>query len=194
MANGGGGIGDVLDRLKKADQNGQTSAGDVLAALEDRTIGVVIAAFGLIAALPIVGAIPGISIAIGALLLVAIGQDAIGRSGLWAPAFVRNRTIDDEKFDAAIEKVRPYTDWIDRRLRPRLSFLTDSDAARWLILLCAAVLALSMFPLALIPWGVQAPSMGIVALGLALMSRDGVMALIGYAFAATTAYVAAIFL
>jgi hypothetical protein len=37
---------------------------------------------------------------------------------------------------------------------------------------------------------VTAPALGLVALGLALMTRDGLMALIGYAFAALTVWVA----
>lgn len=187
-------IGDVLDRLKQADHGDDISVGDVLGALEDRSLGVIIAALGLLAALPVVGAIPGVSILIGLLVLIAVAQALRGRKGLWAPAFVRRRAMDDEDFDAAVERVRPYTDWVDRRLKPRVEALTRTEPARWTIIACAAVLAVSLVPLAVVPWGVQAPATGLVALGLALMTRDGAMALVGYGFAAATVAIAVLML
>lgn len=187
-----GSLGALLDRLKEADHGDDISVGDVMAALEDRSLGVIIAALALIAALPVVGAIPGVSITIAVLLLAAIGQSILGRSGggLWLPAFVRRREIADERFEKGVAKVRPYTDWVDRRLRPRLRLLTSNRAARVVIVMAATVLSLSLVPLAVVPWGVQAPSLGLVALGLALMTRDGLMALIGYLFAGLTVFVA----
>jgi hypothetical protein len=59
----------------------------------------------------------------------------------------------------------------------------DSVPARRVILVACAVLALSMFPLALVPAGVTAPGVGLIAFGLALMGRDGLMAAVGYALA-----------
>jgi hypothetical protein len=183
-------LGSILDRLKSAESGEQVSVGDVLSALEDRSLGVIVAALGLIAALPVIGAIPGVSIVIAALVVIAIGQNAVGRTGLWAPSFVRDRRIEQDAFDSAIEKARPIIDWVDRRLKPRLVVLTEGAAARAVIRVCAAILAVSMIPLAVVPWGVQAPALGLVALGLALMTRDGAMAAIGYGFAAVTAWVA----
>lgn len=184
-----GSLGALLDRLKQADHGEAISVGDVMGALEDRSLGVIIAALALIAALPVVGAIPGVSITIGALLLVAIVQSTLGQSGgvLWLPAFLRRREIEDHRFDKGVEAVRPYTDRVDRRLKPRLQILTRGRGPRVVITVAATVLSLALFPLALVPWGVTAPALGLIALGLALMTRDGLMALIGYGFAAVTA-------
>jgi hypothetical protein len=44
-----------------------------------------------------------------------------------------------------------------------------------------------MIPLAAVPWGVTFPAAGLVALGLAMMTRDGLAAALGYALAALTA-------
>jgi hypothetical protein len=185
-------LGSVLDRLKNADHGDAMSVGDVLKALQDRSLGVVIVALSLIVALPIVGAIPGVSITIAILLLIAIGQATLRGSGggLWLPSFIRKREIEDEKFDRGVDKIRPYTDWLDRQLRPRLEVLTDNRAARIVIVLATVILSISLIPLAVVPWGVTAPALGLVALGLALMTRDGLMALVGYGFAAVTVWVA----
>lgn len=187
-------LGDILDGIRSAETGDKVSVGDVLAALEDRSLGAIITALALIAALPIIGAIPGVSIVIAALILLALGQNALGGSGLWAPEFIRNRTIEEDTFDKAIEKARPLIDRVDRGLRRRLTALTKSATARAIIRLCAAILAVSMVPLALVPWGVQPPALGLVALGLALIARDGAMAAIGYALAAVTAGIALAFL
>ena len=177
----------ILDTLREASEGGDLSVGDVLATLSDRSLGAVLAALGLIALIPIVGAIPGVSILVALLTLAAVGQSVLSdRPGLWAPAFVRRRAISEQSFARGAERVRPYAGWIDARLAPRLTALTGGKAGRSVIAVSAALLAVSMIPLALVPWGVTAPAFGILCLGLALMTRDGALALLGYGFAAAT--------
>lgn len=43
-------------------------------------------------------------------------------------------------------------------------------------------------PLAFVPFGVNAPALGVLALGLGLMACDGLMVLFGYACAAASAF------
>jgi hypothetical protein len=189
MAEQAGSIAEVLDKLSEADSGEAVSVGDVLGALQDRSLGVLLAALGLLAAIPIIGAIPGVSILVALMVLAVVAQSMLGGGELWAPEFVRARKIDDEKYQSALEKVRPYTDWIDRRLSRRLTVLVEGAAPRKIAAVAAAVLALAMIPLAIVPWGVQAPATGILAFGLALMRRDGLFALLGYVFAAITVWV-----
>ena len=59
---------------------------------------------------------------------------------------------------------------------------------RWIISLAAALLALTFYPLEIVPWGVTVPALGILAFGLGLMACDGLFVLLGYAFSASTAY------
>jgi hypothetical protein len=63
--------------------------------------------------------------------------------------------------------------------------------ARAVIKIAVAVLSLTMFPLAFVPWGVTVPAFAIVAFGLALIARDGVFALVGYVLLVTTAFLLA---
>jgi len=48
------------------------------------------------------------------------------------------------------------------------------------------LLALTMIPLALVPWGVLPPALGIVLFGVAMIGRDGVFAIAGYVLSAVT--------
>jgi hypothetical protein len=102
------------------------------------------------------------------------------------PDFVRRRAISRDKVERAVEKSSPWVAKADRLVKPRLPALA---AQRRLIVLAAAVLAVAFYPLAFVPFGVTAPSLGIVALGLGLMACDGLLVVVGYALAALTAYV-----
>mgnify|MGYP006273590073 FL=1 len=182
-------LGDVLDRLSNAEGRSEVRVGDVIDTLADRSLGVILVALGLIAAIPVIGAIPGVSIAVGALALVALGQRMLGRSrgrGIWTPDFVRRRSFDRDAFHRGVAKARPAVEWIDRRLGARLQTLAAGPGRGTAMTLASATLAAAMFPLAIVPWGVVPPALGLVAFGLAMIARDGVMALIGYALTAAT--------
>jgi hypothetical protein len=150
----------VLDDLQRTGHDGAVSVGDVLDAFEQRSLGVLLTVFGLLAALPVVGGIPGMSILTGTLILLAAGQSLLGGGGLWMPDSVRRRQISREKFDRGIEKARSWTGWVDRLLKPRLLALAAGRTGRWLIVVAAALLAVSFYPLAFVPYGVTAPALG----------------------------------
>lgn len=177
---------DILDRLLEAGGNGSVSINDVLAEFQGRSLGVWLTLFGVVAALPVIGAIPGISILVAALILIAIIQTLLIGGKMRVPGALGQREIDDDELKDAVEKSRPWAGKIDRFLKTRLTFLIHGQAAETAIAMMAGVLALSMIPLAVVPWGVQAPATGIVALGLALIGRDGLFALIGYLCALVT--------
>ncbi|MEX0922425.1 MAG: exopolysaccharide biosynthesis protein [Rhodovibrionaceae bacterium] len=184
----------VLDRLKQAgDGDGEVGVNDVLDIFSDRSLGVLLSLFGLLAAIPVIGAIPGMSILTGTLILLAIARSTFGRGALHLPAALDAKKIDRGKFQAAIDKTRPVVEKIDKVLKPRVLYIVEGRGQRLLLSLAAALLAISMYPLALVPWGVQAPAAGIVAFGLALMARDGLFAAFGYALAGLTLYLVLVF-
>lgn len=180
-------LGDILDRLKEAEVGDAVSVNDVLAAFEDRSSGVLVTMLGLIAALPVIGAVPGISMLTGAMILAVLVHSAIGGGKLRMPGRVGRLKIGRDKFEKALDKGRAITDRVDRVLTSRLTVLTEASGARFAIKIAIAALALTMFPLAIVPYGVTAPAFGIVAFGLALIARDGLMAVAGYCLCAATA-------
>ena len=177
------GLGGILDHLKGASEGGKTTLGDVLDAFESRSLGAILAVLGIIALIPVIGAVPGASIVIGTLVLIAVGSRWLGDGSLWAPSFLRERGMDDEKFDRGVEKVRPWAQRIDAVLRERVSWAARPLPAA----LCAATLALLFYPMAVVPWGVMVPAGGVTLLGLGLIGKDGAFCLAGYALAAAAA-------
>lgn len=178
----------VLDDIDGSGGEGTVSVGDILDSFQHRSLGVLLTLFGLIASLPVIGGIPGMSILTGTLILLAVIQSFLGGGSLWMPDFVRRRKIGRKKFEKAVEKSRPWVEWVDRLLKPRLTALTAGAAQRWTIAVAAALLAITFYPLAVVPYGVTAPALGVLALGLGLIARDGIFVLIGFALAAATAY------
>ncbi len=187
-------IGDLFDDLSQANSQNGAKVGEVLDRIEDRSLGFLLAVLGLIAALPVIGALPGVSVVVAVLIAMTVGQSFLGRSGLWLPGFLRKQKIDNATFDKALKKSRPVANWIDRHLHKRLTFLVEGQSRRTMAALAAALLGVAMVPLAIIPWGVQAPAVGVLAIGLGLMRRDGLATLLGYAMAGVTVGLAIWFL
>jgi hypothetical protein len=181
-------LADVVDRLLDKIDGDTVSVGDIIDAFEDRSIGALCTIVGLIAASPLVGAIPGMSIITGALVLLSAGQYVFGRNQPWIPETLRTRSIDREKLESGVKKARPWAEWIDSFIKPRLSWLVGSRIQRRIIAIFMCLLALVMFPLALVPWGILPPALGIVVFGIALLGRDGAFAAAGYLSVGLTLY------
>ena len=99
MASHEGSLRSVLDELERSCHEDQVSVGDDLETFQHRSLGVLLTVFGLIAALPIIGGLPGVSILAAMLILIAIGQSVLGGDGIWMPAFVRRRRIKRRTFE-----------------------------------------------------------------------------------------------
>lgn len=171
----------VLEELSDtiADSDDKPSVGDVIDAFAERSFGALVTLISLVAAMPVIGAIPGVSILTGSLIILVAGQYLIGRDTPWVPERLRNICIEAETMNGAIEKVRPYAASVDRWIQPRLSALISGRAARIAVALACVMLALLYYPAAVVPWGVMVPALSTLALGLALVGRDGLLALIG---------------
>jgi hypothetical protein len=75
-----------------------------------------------------------------------------------------------------VATVRPGLQRFEKLLKPRLLFLTSTWAERGIGLCCLIAAALVFLP---IPFGNLLPALALCAFGLALIERDGVLALLG---------------
>lgn len=172
----------LIDDIRGDGIRGTVTLGALLDRFEDRTLGVVLVLSGLITALPIVGAVPGVPALAAAVILFAVVHAFLGRRGhFWAPSFIRGRQFRPETVEKVLDAMRPYGRWMDRLVvNQRLSFLVDTWAARGFILVAAIALAVLMVFLAPVPFAVLPVSFSCICLGLALVGRDGLFALAGY--------------
>ncbi|MFC3229259.1 exopolysaccharide biosynthesis protein [Marinibaculum pumilum] len=178
------GLIEMLDDLRpaEAEAGGHTTLGDLVERLGRRGHAAAIFAPALLALSP-VGAIPGMSIATGAIILGMAGQLALGRDGLWMPRRAARVEVPADRLNDAIDWLEPKLVWLDRLFRRRLPQLGRGPAER-LLALPMILLALLMFPLAVVPFGVAMPSAALCLLSLGLAVGDGLVVAFGLAASA----------
>jgi len=109
-------------------------------------------------------------------LLVLTAQMVAGRHRPWFPRKFDQRGVGKDHLRRIAEKLRPWEDRIERVLKPRLCALTNHRAARVIGLICFLLSVILWLP---IPLGNHAPALAMTLFALALIYRDGVMAILG---------------
>lgn len=176
----------ALDELKQETNGATVALGDLLDRLEQRPLGLTLVILGLLVSLPVIGAIPGLPNIVALAVLFAVGHALIGGTQhFYAPRSLREKSVDAARVDGVLRRIRPAAKWVDGLLASeRFDVLTRSYAARIALGCAAAGLALLLIPLSFVPGLAALPGLGIVLVGLALLSQDGLIAGIAYVFAA----------
>ncbi len=179
---------DVVGTFRNlADQEDEVSIGDVQDAVGQRSFAPFLLVCGLIVLSP-VGGIPGVPTVFAFIVLLTAGQLLIGQKHFWLPEVFTERAVDEEKLRTAADKLEKPARWIDKFIKPRLTFLTQGPALYAVALACVA-LAVTMPPLEALPFAVMAPAAAITAFSLALVAHDGALAIVGYIATAGSFYV-----
>jgi hypothetical protein len=119
-------------------------------------------------------------------ILIAV-QMVLHRQHFWLPQWLLKRTADRQKFTKAIHTIRPVARFIDRFLHPRLCGLTGR-AGKYVIAAFCVVIALTMPPLEPLPFLATTAGAALTAFALALVARDGVLALLAFGFTGGVLY------
>ncbi|PJK31519.1 exopolysaccharide biosynthesis protein [Minwuia thermotolerans] len=170
---------EVLDRLLDHADGRQVSVGEMLDAFDKRAFAPLLLVPGLVALGP-TGAIPGVSIATATIIVLVALQMLVGADHPWLPDRAQRVRFPKSKLQTLVQKSRPVARFIDRFLKHRLTTLTDGIFGRLGAIFCIAMAA-TMYPLALVPFGVALPSAAIVVFSLGLAARDGVMVILANA-------------
>ena len=149
------------------------SVQDVIEAFGDRAFGALMFVFAAPAVLPMP---PGFSAILGAPLLFITAQLMVGRRTVWLPRAVTERTLKRSDFSSLMEKLSPQLTWLERWLRPRLSFLYNPWSDRVTGLVCLMLTIIVILP---IPFTHMAPALALAAFGLGIAEKDGLLGLIG---------------
>lgn len=149
----------------------------VVEAFGNRSFGPIMVLCGLCMMTPL-GAIPGIPPAFGVIVIVFALQLLFRRKTPWMPEVLRRVKIPSDKLTKVQAKVRPVLAKIDHVIRPRLQWAATGPM-QVLISIVAILLALSFFPLGMVPFGVVAPAAIVLLFGLGITARDGILTLLG---------------
>ena len=150
------------------------SVHEVVSAFGERAFGALMLFVGLLNLIPWP---PGGTTIFGAPLLFITFQLAMGREVLWLPKWICRTSFDRGNFRNGLRRILPTLEKVERITKPRLPWLIGTVAER---LIGVATLLLSCI-LVLPIWGGNfAPALAVCIFAIALVQRDGVVAILGW--------------
>src|SRR5258706_8358140 len=132
----------------------RVSVGEIVAALGDRGLGVMIAIFALPNILP--STVPFGNVLTGIPVIVFAVQLMLGMERLALPRFLSRLSIATSFFKAWAPRVAKLLAWFEALLRPRYGAMTSANAERAIGVLCMLLSIVSTLP---IPFGHQLPAL-----------------------------------
>jgi hypothetical protein len=163
----------VLDGLSDLFPQGRITIGDLMDALGDAGLGILLIVFALPSFIPTpglpVGFVSGTVVALIALQVMA------GRHTLWLPERLRNFSLPSSILIKGAAYLAKPMRFFERWLKPRHSEFTGKTARMFLAL---PILILAIAIVLPIPLGNQAPSIALIAFGFGLIERDGLAILV----------------
>jgi hypothetical protein len=163
----------------------KASLGSLRDALGDRGFGVLLFIFALPNLIPV--NIPLLSAVLGTPLVLLAAQLTYGRHKPWFPHWLARQSVSRQNVEAIVSRALPYLERAEQWLRPRLSVLLSWTGERVIglgLLVLTVVLALP------IPFGNWLPAFAICIIGLAIVEKDGLAVLAGFAVGAFSLVVA----
>lgn len=162
----------ALSTLLEEFPNERVTVGEILHRLEGQAFGLLL----LLLALPnCIPNIPGLSTIFGVMMIAPAVQLIIGQGDPWLPRRVRRWSFSRDALRMAIKGALPVLRRIERYVGPRWTFLVRPPFTQLLGLQTLAMAGVLILP---IPLGNWPPGMTVAATALALLQRDGRLALL----------------
>lgn len=170
---------ELLERVCRAEPDaGRVSLDAILDEVGCRSFGPLLVVAGLLTLAPVIGDIPGVPTTVGVLVFLIAIQLLFHREHVWLPRFLLNRSIERGK---ALGWLYPPARFVDRWSRARLTLFAGGAMIYVTIIVCLGI-AMTMPVMEVIPFSANAAGGALTAYGLALITRDGLLALIAFAF------------
>ena len=146
----------------------RVSLEDLVAALGDRGLGVLIALFAVPNILP--ATVPFGNVATGVPVIILALHLMLGWPRLVLPEFLAKRTIGTSLLKSLAPRIAKLLSRIERFLKPRLLGVSTPVAERLIGVLCLVLSIISAMP---IPFLHMLPALGLCIIGLGLIEHDG---------------------
>jgi hypothetical protein len=171
-------LSEVLNKLESAARDDSIPIGDVVEHLGHRSFASLMLIFSLISTSP-ASAIPGITTMVALIVFLLIVQMLIGRDCVWLPQFVSRRRMATAKLCKGIRWLRRPVRFVERFLKPRLTFLLHRP---WVFGPLVLILGLTLFmPLMeAIPTSGSIASAVIAFFAAGLLTRDGALVAVSF--------------
>lgn len=163
------------------------SVAELMQKFGGRAFGALLFVFGLACLLPWP---PGGTTIFGFPLVLLSPQLIIGASVPWLPAAIKSRTLSVADLKKGLTRMIPWLEKAEAISKPRLGILFGPVGERMIGLLCLVLALILILP---IPGGNIPPALAVATLSFALIQRDGLIALLGYAMVAASGAVLVVF-
>lgn len=157
------------------------SLGEVVDAFGASALAGLLLVFGLACALPFLP--PGATTVFGMPLVLLAPQLLFDQPAPWLPKALRERRFAMPELRRVFERMTPWLRRMETISRPRLGFAVGASGRRVMGLICTLFALVLILP---IPLGNILPAATVSVFSLALIQRDGAVAMAGYAFAAAS--------
>lgn len=162
--------------------NGHTecsaTVGDIIYVVGDRSFAPLLMLVGMLLVSPLSG-VPAFPSMIAVILLLVTLQMLFGRKKFWLPAKLLQVRVSCEKLNIALKWLLPSARFFDRITMPRLTLLVRGPSVYVIAAICLSIVCL--LPLMeLILFSSSVIGAVLMIFGVALVSRDGLLALLGY--------------
>lgn len=168
----------LIDRIDHAAaQRRKVKLDHILDEIGHRSFGPIVLMAGLITLAPLIGDIPGVPTLMALMVLLTAGQMLFRRKHIWMPRWIVGRTLPSGKLRKGLEWCRKPARMIDRIIKPRFTHLVNGPGLSVLAVGSVAV-ALAMPAMEIVPFSANGGGLALVMFGLAMISRDGILALL----------------
>lgn len=149
---------------------------DILEALGSRSLGPLLTLAGIITVMPVIGDIPGVPVLVGSLVLLVSVQLLIGREHPWLPKLLLNRAVSHDKFVKILDMSRKPARFVDRLTNVRMRKFIEGGGQYLIACVCIAIACLTPV-MEFVPFSANFAGLALFAFGMALIARDGLLAL-----------------
>jgi hypothetical protein len=174
---------DVIEEVARDER--EVSFGEVYDAVGHRSFGPLLLVVGIVVLMPVVGDIPGVPTVMGAVVVLIAAQLLAGREHFWLPRRVLEASLRASKVRKGVGWLRKPAAFVDRVVRPRLTRFV-SGSWQYMTAAIALLIGLAQPLMELVPFSANGAGAVLTALGLALIARDGLVALIAMGLALLT--------
>jgi len=176
----------VVKKTSSDNKSDKVMVKDLIEALDTGGFGLVIMIFSLPVLIPLPPPFPSL---ISVPLVIFTFQMMIGFDAPKLPKKFANISVKRTILATMVEKSSPYLRRVDLLLKPRLFFLTDGIAQRFIGFFIFIFASLILLPL---PLSNYLPGIGILVTSFGLIARDGVLILLGLGIGILGAIIVAI--
>ena len=172
-------LSDVIEGFGE-DSRPVLTVGQMLEQFESRAFGAMLLVSGLLNCLPLP---PGSSTILSLPILLLAPQIAWGSDVPWLPRKLVEHPLKRDDLRGLFRRLTPIVRRMELVTRPRLKILFGPAGERLIGVVCTLLALVLVLP---IPLGNLAPGATVAVLALALLQRDGLLALLGYLMAAVS--------